>query len=82
MSYAAPLIRPSAAITARSEPQIVVHRDLDILFRAKIALCRLDGGVPQEELDLLEIPAVLAAELGAGAAEVVGTEVFDPDLFG
>jgi hypothetical protein len=28
--------------------------------------------VAEEELDLLEIPAVLAAELGSGAAEVMG----------
>jgi len=36
--------------------------------------------VPQEELDLLEIPAILAAKLGAGAAEIVGAEVLDADL--
>jgi hypothetical protein len=38
--------------------------------------------MPQQKLDLLEIAAVLVAELGAGAAEVVGAEVFDPDLLG
>jgi hypothetical protein len=38
--------------------------------------------VSEQELDLLEIPAVLAAELGAGTAQVVGAEVFDPDLLG
>jgi len=37
--------------------------------------------VPQQELDLLQIAAVLPAQLGAGAAEVVGAEVFDSDLF-
>jgi hypothetical protein len=36
--------------------------------------------MPQQELDLFEIAAVLAAELGAGAAEVVGAEALDPDL--
>jgi hypothetical protein len=35
----------------------------------------------EQELDLLQIPAILPAQLGAGAAEVVGTEVLDPDLF-
>jgi hypothetical protein len=30
--------------------------------------------VPQQELDLLQVPAVLAAELGAGAVQVVGAE--------
>jgi hypothetical protein len=36
--------------------------------------------MPKQEFDLLEIPAVLPAQLGAGATEVVGAEVLDPDL--
>jgi len=36
--------------------------------------------MPQQEFDLLQIPAILPAELGAGTAEVVGAEVLDPDL--
>ena len=36
--------------------------------------------MPKQEFDLLEIPAVLRAQLGAGAAQVVGAEVFDADL--
>jgi hypothetical protein len=36
--------------------------------------------VAEQELDLLEIPAILAAQFGAGPAEVVGAEMFDPDL--
>ena len=44
------------------QSQVVVHRDLNILLRPQIAFGRLDGGVPQQELDLLEIPAVLPAE--------------------
>jgi hypothetical protein len=36
--------------------------------------------VAEQELDLLEIPAIFAAQLGAGAAEIVGAEAFDPDL--
>ena len=69
-----------AATHPPSEPQVVVHRDLDILFGAQIAFGGLDRGVAEQELDLLQIPAVLAAELGAGATEVVGAEVLDPDL--
>jgi hypothetical protein len=34
----------------------------------------------EQEFDLLQIPAILPAELGAGAAQVVGAEVLDPDL--
>jgi hypothetical protein len=45
-------------------------------------LGRLVHRVPEQELDLLEIAAVLPAELGAGAAEVVYAEVLDADLLG
>jgi len=62
------------------ESKVVVHRDLDILLGAQIALCGLDRRVPQQEFDLLQIAAVLPAELGAGATQVVGAEVLDPDL--
>jgi len=41
------------------ESQVIVHRDLDILFRAQIAFRGLDGGVPQQELYLLQVAAVL-----------------------
>jgi hypothetical protein len=36
--------------------------------------------VAEQEFDLLQLPAILAAELGAGPAQVVGAEVLDPDL--
>jgi hypothetical protein len=36
--------------------------------------------VAEQEFDLLQIPTVLPAELGAGTAEVVGAEVFDSNL--
>jgi hypothetical protein len=62
------------------EPQIIVHRYLDILLRPQIAFGGLDGGVPQQELDLLQIPTFLPAKFRAGATEVVGAEVLDPDL--
>ena len=34
----------------------------------------------KQELDLLKIAAGFTAQLGAGPAEVVGTEVLDTDL--
>jgi hypothetical protein len=37
--------------------------------------------VPEQEFDLLEIAAILAAEFRAGAPQVMSAEVFDPDLF-
>jgi hypothetical protein len=38
--------------------------------------------VTEQELDLLQIAAVLAAKLGAGSAQIVGPEPLDPDLPG
>jgi hypothetical protein len=34
----------------------------------------------EQELDLLQIAAILAAELGSRMAEIVGAEVLDADL--
>jgi hypothetical protein len=42
----------------------------------------LDGRVAEQELDLLVIPAILPAQLGASPTEVVSAEVLDPDLLG
>jgi hypothetical protein len=36
--------------------------------------------VAEEKLDLLQVAAILATELRAGPAQVVCTEVFDPNL--
>jgi hypothetical protein len=66
--------------TYQLQPQVVVHRDLNILIGAQIPLGGLDGGVTEQEFDLLQIPAILAAQFGAGTAQVMGAEVFDPDL--
>jgi hypothetical protein len=64
-----------------SKPQIVIDRNGDLLIRSQIPLRRLDGRVPEQELDLLEIPAILPAQLDASPTEVVSAEVLDPDLF-
>jgi hypothetical protein len=50
-------------ISESLKSQVIVHRDLDILLGAEIALRGLDRGVAEQEFDLLQIPAVLAAEL-------------------
>jgi len=36
--------------------------------------------MPQQEFDLLEIPAVLPAELSAGPPKVMSSKVLDPNL--
>ena len=43
----------------------------EVLLDAEIALGRLNAGVAEEQLDLLEFPAPGAAELGAGAPQSV-----------
>ena len=64
------------------ESQTIVDSNRDLLFRAKIALGRLNGGVPQKKLDLLEIATILTAQLCAGPAKIVGAKPLDPDLLG
>jgi len=65
-----------------SKPQIVVHRDFDLLLGTEVAFRGLDRGVTEQELDLFDISAVLAAELRASTAQVVRPEALDPDLPG
>ena len=75
-------LRLLSKVRGTLQTNLLVHRDRDLLFRTEIPFRRLDGGVPEQELDLFEVTSSLAAELGAGAAEVVGSEALDPDLFG
>lgn len=65
-----------------SETKIVVHCNLDILLRPQIAFGGLDRRMAEQEFDLLQIAAILPAELCAGSAEVMSTEVLDADLLG
>ena len=62
------------------ESDCIVHRHCDLLFRPEVSFCRLDGGVSEQELDLLEITAGFPAELGTRTSEIVGAEVLDADL--
>jgi len=73
--------KSNEASTYQLQSQVVVHRDLNILFGAQITFGGLDGRVPKQELDLFQIPSTLPAKLRAGAAQVMGAEVLDPDLF-
>jgi hypothetical protein len=63
-----------------SQPQIIVHRDLDVLLGTQILLRGLDRRVTEQEFDLLKIPATLPTQFRASPPEVVGAEVLDPDL--
>ena len=76
------MLRSSCAQPGRSQPERIVHGDGDCLLRAEVALGGLDGGVPEQELDLFELAAGFAAELGASAPEVVRAQVWNADLLG
>ena len=68
---------PAISSVGQTNPTLA---DAARLHRAKITLGRLDRGVAKQELDLLDIPVILAAELGAGTPEVMRPEPLDPDL--
>jgi len=48
-----------------------------ILFRAKIALCRLHGCVAEKQLDLLQFPAGCPAQLRGGPATIMRGDTRD-----
>jgi hypothetical protein len=60
--------RQGSLPTAGLEAQTIIDRYRQFLLGPKIPLRGLDRGVTEQELDLLEIAAVLAAERGAGEA--------------
>ena len=60
----------------RSELEKIVYRMSEILLAAEIALGRLYRRVPQQELNLLQLPSAVMAQLGTGPPQVVGCDVF------
>ena len=50
-------------LSDRSEVKKVVHRMSEILFAAEIAFRRLDGCMPQQELNLLQLATAAVAQL-------------------
>jgi hypothetical protein len=67
-------------ITTFHECLQISQQDHDVMCRHEPSTVGLDGRMPEQEFDLLEIPAVLPAQFRASPAEVMGAEVFDPDL--
>ncbi len=60
-----------ARLPVRTEVKKIVHRMSQILFAAEIAFRRLDGYMPQQELNLLQLSAVRVAQLRAGSPQVM-----------
>src|SRR5271154_6248989 len=53
----------------------IVHGMSQRLLRPQVPLRGLDRGMAEEQLDLLQLPARLAAKFGAGPAQVVRREL-------
>ena len=51
----------------RSEVEKVVHGMPEILFAAEIAFRGLDGCMPEQELNLLQLSSTVMTQLGARA---------------
>jgi len=45
----------------RSQAEVVIDRDFDLMFGAEIALGGLDRAVAEQEFNLVEVAAALAA---------------------
>jgi hypothetical protein len=59
----------------------IIYGGMNALFTAKIFLCRLDGDVSEQELNLLQFSAGCVAEPRASATEVMRCQLFDPGSF-
>jgi hypothetical protein len=55
----------------RSEVKKIVDRMSEILFAAEIAFGRLDGCMPQQELNLLQLATAAVAQLRTGSPQVM-----------
>jgi hypothetical protein len=55
-----------------SEVKKIIYRMSQILFAAEIAFRRLDRGMPQQELNLLQLATARVAQLRTGSPQVVG----------
>jgi hypothetical protein len=51
----------------RTEVKKIVHRVTEILFAAEIAFRRLNGCMPQQELNLLQLASACVAQLRTGS---------------
>src|SRR5260370_6686358 len=58
-------------LPVRAEVKKIVYRMSEILLAAEIAFRRLDGGMPQQELNLLQLATIAVAQLRTGSPQVV-----------
>jgi len=65
----------------RSEVEKIVHWMSEILFAAEIVFGGLDGGVPQQELDLLQFTAAVVTQFRAGSPQVMRGNALQSGFF-
>ena len=53
----------------------IVHGMSQCLLRPQVPLGGLDRGMAEEKLDLLQLPARLPAQFGAGSTEIVDVSI-------
>jgi hypothetical protein len=64
------------------DSQSVVHGNPELLLASEVAFGCLDGDVAEQELDLIQFTAGEMAETGAGAPQVVWSQLVSLALFG
>ena len=60
----------------RSEVKKIIHRMSEILFAAQIPFRCLDGCMPQQELNLLQLSSAVMTQLRTGPPQVMRCNVF------
>src|SRR5215469_13997387 len=63
-------------LRVRSEVEKIVHWMPEILFATQVALCCLHGCMPEQELNLLQLSSAVMTQLGAGAPQIMGCNMF------
>jgi len=61
----------SSSWTARFKSDGIVHRILEVLLAAQVALSGLDGNVPKKKLNLFELTSCLVAQTSTRSAQIV-----------
>ena len=59
------------------DSQPVVHGNPKLLLASEVALCRLDGNVAEQELDLVEFAAREVAQTRTGSSKIVRRQLVD-----
>ena len=74
-------VEGTAKSRSRFDSDSVIDRRRDSLLAAQVAFRRLNGDMPQKELDLLQFSSRGVAESGTGPAKVVGSQFLHSDPF-